>query len=51
MLTREAIVFYAVVGGALASCLLVLAGMGVKKLMEVSGKWTARSCSKTTNAR
>lgn len=50
MLTREAIVFYAVVGGALTSCLLVLAGMGVKKLMEVS-KWTARSCSKTTSAR
>ena len=55
-LTREAIVYYAVVGGALAACLLVLAGMGLKKLKEViqwncDARRAGRSCSRTTSAR
>ena len=56
MLTHEAVIYYAVVGGALASCLLVLAGMAAKKLKEVilwncNAYRAARSCSKTTSAR
>lgn len=33
-MTREAIVFYAIVGGALALCLVVLAGMAVRKVFR-----------------
>ena len=57
MLTREAIIFYAVVHTALISCLLVLAGMGVKRLLKEGLKWKSRanrpgsSCWRTTAAR
>lgn len=56
MLTREAFIFYAVVHTALIACLLVLAGMGVRKLKEVL-KWRSHanrpgsSCWRTTAAR
>ena len=33
-MTREAILFYSIVGGALIACLLVLAGMGIRKLVK-----------------
>lgn len=56
MLTREALIFYTVVHTALIACLLVLAGMGVRKLKEVL-TWKSRanrpgsSCWRTTAAR
>ena len=33
-MTREAMLFYAVVGGALVLCLLVLAGMAVRNVIR-----------------
>ena len=56
MLTHEAIVFYVIIHTALIACLIVLAGMGLKKLKEgLEWRFRAnrpvRSCSKTTSAR
>ena len=56
MLTHEAFIFYAVVHTALIACLIVLAGMGIKRLKE-GLKWRSasnrpgRSCWRTTAAR
>lgn len=33
-MTREAMLFYAVVGGALAMCLVVLAGMIIRRILS-----------------
>lgn len=56
MLTHEAFIFYTVVHTALIACLIVLAGMGLKKLKEgLEWRFRAnrpgRSCWRTTAAR
>ena len=56
MLTHDAMIFYVVVHTALIACLIVLAGMGLKKLKE-GLQWRSRAnrpgrnCWRTTAAR